>query len=85
MTHEELQAQIRSLEDQIQRKELEISRDDSAIIKCDSNIISTERGMSRTKSESMIKTYQRRIESNKKDKLRHQEQNQFLRHRCLYS
>ena len=74
MTHEELQAQIRSLEDQIQRKELEISRDDSAIIKCDSNIISTERGMSRTKSESMIKTYQRRIESNKKDKLRHQEQ-----------
>ena len=73
MTQDELQAHIQSIEDRILRKDQEISRDDAAIIKCDSNIMSAERLIARTKSESMQRTYQRRIDSNKKDKLRHQE------------
>lgn len=73
MTRDELYAHIHSIEDRIQRKEQEISRDDAAIIKCDSNIMSAERSSARISSASMLKTYQRRIESSKKDKLRHQE------------
>lgn len=74
MTQDELQTHIHSIEDRIQRKEQELSKDDAAIIKCDSNIMATEQNMARTKSDALRKTYQRRIESNKKDKLRHQEQ-----------
>lgn len=74
MTQDELQTHIHIIEDRIQRKEQEISRDEAAIIKCDSNMMTVERSLAHAKSASMVKAYQRRIESNKKDKLRYQEQ-----------
>lgn len=74
MSKEELQARILFIEDKIQNMEMEISRDDAAVIKFDSNIMSVERFLSRTKSDSMIKSYKRRIETYKKEKLRMQEQ-----------
>lgn len=73
MTIENIQKTIQSLEDRIQRKKQEMSRDEAAILKCDRNVMSAEQSMTRFKSATSQRIYQRRIDREKKEKLRQQE------------